>query len=126
MTSLVLLRSTWLQQMKTIVFMPVFCPDMPCASWPSLFPYKCAHTAFVLGFAIMWPCHSSSLLSSITELAILQSHVMGNLRCDSWDGEILYVGLNMPMHDSIASCMMLCDLVVHLLGVGSLSSSCEM
>jgi hypothetical protein len=109
--------------MKTIVFVPVFPPGMPCASWPSLFPYECAHTAFVLGFAIRWQYSSSSLLSPITKLAILQSHFMGDFCCHSWDGEILRVGLVMSMHDSIASCMMLCDLMAHLLGVGLSSLS---
>jgi hypothetical protein len=109
--------------MKTIVFVPVFFPDMSYASRPSLFLYKCAHTAFVLGFAIRWQYSSSSPLSPITELVISQSHVMGNLHCDSWDGEILYIGLDMSMHDSIASCIILCDLVVHCSEVGLSSSS---
>ncbi len=39
---------------------------------------------------------------------------------------IASVGLDMLLHDSIASCMMLCDVVVHLLEVGSSSSSWEM
>ena len=51
---------------------------------------------------------------------------MGNLHCDSWDGEILHVGLVMLMHDSIASCMILCDLVARLLGVGLSTLSWEM
>ncbi len=88
---------------------PVFHPGMPCSSRPSSFPYKCAHTAFVLGFAIRWQYYGSSLFLPITELAISQSRVMGNLHCDSWDGEILYFGLDISMHDSIASCMMFCN-----------------
>ncbi len=61
-----------------------------------------------------------------TELAISQSHGMENLHWDSWDGEILHIGLVISMHDNITSCIMLWDLVVHLLGVGLLSSSWEM
>jgi hypothetical protein len=86
-TSLALSRGTWLQRMETILFVSVFCPVMPCASRPSTFPYECDHTAFVLGFAITWHHSRRSPLSPITKFAILQSHVIGNLHCDSWDGE---------------------------------------
>ncbi len=107
------------------MFVPVFHPGMPCASWPSLLTYKCDHTASVLGFVIRWQYSRSSPLAPFTKLAISQND-MENLHCNSWDGEILQVELVMLMHDNIASCIMLWDLVVRLLGVGLLSLSWEM
>ena len=85
----------------------------------------------------------------MTEFAISQNHVMGNLSADNFWGVTVYdvpmgtvaanfkipksadrtcLGLNMSTHDNIASCMMLVDvdLVVGLMVGGSSSSSWEM
>ncbi len=101
--------------MKTVVFVLVYSPA-----------YECDHTALVLGFAIRRRYSRSSPSAPITKLAILQSHVMGSLHCNIWDKEILHIGLVMLIHDNIASCIMLRDLVVRFLGVELLSSSWEM
>jgi hypothetical protein len=101
--------------MKKIVSVPFARPGIPCARRPSLFPYEWVHVALVLGFAMRCQYSNSLPFLPMTEFAISQSQIIGNLQVADFAGVISNVGLVISMHASIASCMMfdVCNWVLY-------------